>query len=133
MNKIVTMAAIGLMTAATPCFAWVDAPVQSREHHDVWKMRCFPVDNIPFDVMTGSVAGGLVLIYGRNGVIRQNKIESVTDSDAGFIVFANGFDFHGRHREIELHVTKGGSSALAVNRDIDNMIHCGSASAASDD
>jgi len=134
MNKLATMAAIGLMTAATPCLAWVDEPVQQREHHQVWGMTCRPYDGDAFYVTTNAEVGGITIIHGRNGVLRSNQIEIIKDTDYGFIVVANGFDFKGKHREIEMHVTKTGTrSFLYVNRDLHNGIPCGPASSVSND
>ena len=111
-----------LMTTAAACLlsvpalAWVDHP--SREHHDIWKMKCYPDDGPAFNVTTNDSVGGLVILYGKNGQARSNTIKSVENTDYGFLVIANGRDAKGRHREIELHVTKNGDrSHLAVDRD----------------
>jgi len=115
------------LAATVPAFAWVDHP---RVQHDVWKMRCFPTNNVPFVVTTNDKAGGLLIIYGKNGQARINEIESTEDTDYGFMVIANGSDFKGKHREIELHVSTSGRSHLAVNRDTDHMIDCDDARSA---
>ena len=127
---LITAAATCLLIS--PAFGWVDHP--SREHHDIWKLRCYPDDGVPFNVTTNSSVGGLLIIYGKNGQARSNTIESTENTSYGFLVIANGRDAKGRHREIELHVTRNGDrSHLAVDRDTSHMIDCGPASGASDD
>ena len=99
-------------------------------------MTCFPVDNVPFKVTTNDKAGGVLLIEGAHGVIRKNEIEEVENIHqhgvGSMVVIANGFDYNGRHREIELHVSKQ-AGMLAVNRDIEHGIPCGPAVGVSDD
>ena len=131
MRKLAILTAAILAGSAVPALAWVDHP--SREHHDIWHMKCFPDNGDPFNVTTNDKAGGLVIIYGKNGQARSNTIESTEDTDYGFLVIANGFDFKGRHREIELHVSTNGHSYLAVNRDTAHMIDCNNAEGVSDD
>jgi hypothetical protein len=124
-----------LLLGTTPAYAWVDrAP--TTEYHDLWGMQCFPVDNVPFHVTTNDKAGGVLLIEGAHGVIRSNDIEEVKNIHlhgvGSMVIIANGFDYNGHHREIELHVSKQ-AGMLAVNRDIEHGIPCGPAVGVSDD
>ena len=130
MRKLLMTTAAAACLLVGPAFAWVEHP---REHHDIWKLRCYPDDGAPFNVTTNDKSGGLLIIYGKHGQARSNEIESVKDTDEGFLVVANGFDFKGRHREIELHITKGGDGFLGVNRDTDHLISCSAAHGVSDD
>ena len=124
MNKllITTILAFGLMSSSA--FAWVDHP---REQHNAWGLTCYPSNGDAFTVTSNAEAGGILMIHGKNGVSRSNVIESTENTDWGFIVIANGADFKGNHRELELHVSKQGKSFLAVNRDFDHAIPCGNA------
>jgi hypothetical protein len=124
--KIVTLATIGLLTTASSAMAWIDHPSDDREHHDIWRMTCYPTDGPSFKVTTNAKPGGILIIYGAHGVARINNIESVKNINDGFVVVANGFDYAGKHREIEVGVSKD-TSFLAVNRDTDNSIPCSGA------
>ena len=131
--KMATLATIALLTTSSAALAWVDHPSDSdnREHNDIWGMTCYPDHNIPFKVTTNSKMGGVLIIYGKNGQARINDIESVKNTSDDFIVVANGFDYSGKHREIELVVSKK-TSFLAVNRDADHVIECSGAVGVSD-
>jgi hypothetical protein len=127
-TKIATLATIGMLATASSAFAWIDHPSDSddREYHDIWGMTCYPTNGVPFKVTTSGKTGGSLIIYGAHGQARINDIESVKNIDDGFVVVANGFDYKGKHREIEVGVSKK-TSFLAVNRDIDNSIQCSGA------
>jgi hypothetical protein len=89
-------------------------------------MTCHPNDGGAFQVTTGSEEGKILIIFGKHGQARINTIESIKNVDEGFFVVANGSDFRGKHREIEVLVSKQ-AGFLAVNRDVDGAIPCGPA------
>jgi hypothetical protein len=126
--KLMTLATIGLLATSSSAFAWVDNPSNSdnREHHDIWGITCYPDNGVPFKVTTNAKTGGSLIIFGAHGQARINEIESVKEIENDFVVVANGFDYKGKHREIELLVSKG-TSVLGVNRDADNVIQCNGA------
>ena len=89
-------------------------------------MTCYPTNGVPFKVTTSGKTGGSLIIYGAHGQARINEIESVKNTKQGFIIIANGYDYNGKHREIEVEVSID-SSSLSVNRDTDNAIQCSEA------
>ena len=115
--------ALIFIALGTPARAYME----HREQHHAWGLTCFPADGDAFNVTTNAEAGGILMIHGKHGVSRSNVIESTENTNNGFIVVANGDDFKGNHRELELHVSMNGHSFLAVNRDLDHLIACGDA------
>ena len=126
-----TFAIALLATSVAPALAWVDHPSDHREYHDIWGMTCYPENGVPFRVTTNANVPGVLIIYGAHGVSRLNNIESVKNIKNDFAVVANGFDYKGKHREIELIVSKG-TSILGINRDSNNVIQCSGATGVAD-
>ena len=124
MRKLAILTAAILAGSAVPALAWVDHPAPTREHHDIWHMKCYPDDGTPFNVTTNDKAGGLVIIYGKNGQARSNTIESTENTDYGFLVIANGFDFKGQasgNRVACIHEWSFASSRQSGYRSYDRL------------
>jgi len=125
-----------LTLATTPVFAYTENRdhhwTEQREVHDSWEMACFPTNNDPFRIVS-SWSERTLIIFGRNGVRRYNTVVSSMDTNNGFIIEADGFDYRGRPRHIKVHFSDNGTSYLDVTDRNDPAIHCGNAVANSDD